>query len=154
MSRLARALLPVAHGALALPATAGDEALLEGAYDALDGFLAEPIAARYLRAVRALRTLSAHRRRSPEIQRLSRRSLDAELDKLERSQAGLGIVGLRSLPADPSAGRRIAALALLLEAHREIAQRVRAPEQLRARVEVLPSAPERRGRGDRRLRRR
>ena len=146
MSRLAQALLPVAHNALALPATAGDERLLATAYDTLDSFLAQPIAARYLRAVRALRSLSAHRRRSPELRRLSQRSLDAELDKFERAQPGLAVVGLRSLPADPSAGRRIAALALLLEAHREIAQRVRAPETHRARVNVVPSKPDRRSR--------
>jgi hypothetical protein len=147
MSRLARALLPTARRALCLPPAQGaqDAALLAAAYDALDGFLAEPVASRYLRAVRSLDELSRLRRSAGEIDRLARRSLDAELDRLERlSVAATPVDALRSLPADARAGRRIQALAALLEAHRSIAQRVRAPERLRAKLEVVSDVRPRR----------
>jgi hypothetical protein len=137
MSRLARALLPIAHRALSLPAAHDDENTLAEAYDALDGFLAVPVASRYLRATRALRALSLHRRRSVELGRLARRSIDAQLERLAR--AGTDVDELRSLPADPRAGRRLQALAALLEAHRAVAVRVRAPEKLRAKVVVQKS---------------
>jgi len=152
MSTLARALLPIAHQTLALPCAGDDdEPLLRTAYDALDGFLAEPIASRYLSAVRALAALSRLRRRSVELGRLARRALDFQLDRLgQLAVPGVPVEALRALPADPRAGRRIQALAGLLEAHREIAQRVRAPERLRARIEVVPGderrAADRRGR--------
>jgi hypothetical protein len=150
MSALARALLPIAHRALTLPhAPEAVDAPARGcAYDALDGFLGEPIASRYLMAVRALGALSRLRRRGVELARLAQRSLDHELDRL--SLPGDAIETLRALPADPRAGRRIQALAGLLEAHREIAQRVRAPERMRARLQVKPASGKAARRGDRR----
>jgi hypothetical protein len=142
MSRLARALLPIAHRALSLPPALDDENTLAEAYDALDGFLAVPVASRYLRATRALRALSLHRRRSVELGRLARRSIDAQLARL--AEAGAPVEALRALPADPRAGRRLQALAALLETHRAVASRVRAPEKLRAKV-IVQKTPGRRG---------
>ena len=139
MNRLARALLPIAHRALALPPSQrhDDEDLLAAALDSLDGFLAVPTPSRYLIALRALGSLSRLRRRSADVDRLARRSINAELDRLDtRALAGAPIEALRSLPADPRVGRRIQALTALLDAHRELALRVRAPERLRAKVTV------------------
>jgi hypothetical protein len=153
MSALARSLLPIAHRVLTLPqAPEPVDAPVRGcAYDALDGFLAEPIASRYLVAVRALGALSRLRKRGVELARLARRSLDHELDRLPLPCDA--VETLRALPADPRAGQRIQALAGLLEAHREIAQRVRAPERLRARLQVQPGTGKTPRRGDRRGRR-
>ena len=52
--RLARALVPVAHGALGLPRARAseDEPLLESALEAIDAFLETPEASRYLVATR------------------------------------------------------------------------------------------------------
>ncbi|MEO6954483.1 MAG: hypothetical protein ABI321_21980 [Polyangia bacterium] len=137
--RLARALVPVAHGALSLPRARAseDEPLLEAALEAIDAFLEAPEASRYLVATRTLRTLSRLRQRSTDLEKLARRSLDGELERL-RVRAVLPdeetLDRLRALPPDPRAGRRLQALGALLEAHRLLAVRVRAPETHRAKI--------------------
>jgi hypothetical protein len=150
LSELPRRLAATAARTLALPAApdAEDPGLQAAALDAIDEFIASPVAHRYLAAVRALSQLSRLRRRSGGIERLARRAIDAELDQLEQSallpQAAEGatlIEQLRALPADPRTPRRLQALAALLEAHREIALRVRAPERLRARLEMPAESP-------------
>jgi hypothetical protein len=146
MSELARALVPIAHRALALPASRSSEdaPLLAGALDAIDGFLAEPVASRYLRAARALAELTRLRRRTTELEKLARRSLSIELGRLESmlpvddDAATSAAAELQALPPDPRAGLRVRALVALLEAHAELAVRVRAPERHRARM-ALPA---------------
>ncbi len=147
MNALARALIPVAHRALSLPSVrpAEDEPTLLAALAAIDGFLAQPVASRYLVANRSLDALARLRGRSPQIEKLATRAVEAELGKL-RSRALLpeGVTGdgstedplrvLAALPPDPRAGRRLQALGALLEAHRALALRVRAPEVHRARL--------------------
>ena len=158
MNVLARALVPIAQHALSLPVArpVEDEPLLAAALDAVDGFLATPCASRYLTAARSLSDLARLRTRSTQVETLARRSLRYELDRLDtllgdESVGTPAVAGaepaapsmatvispLRSLPPDPRAGRRIQALAALIEAHHTIAQRVRAPEQHRARL-ALP----------------
>ena len=150
MNPLARALVPIAHRALCLPAgrPAEDEPVLAAALDAIDGFLAAPVASRYLAAARALGALTRLRRRSTQIEKLARRSLHVELDRLASvlgspsSDETSAIDRLRALPPDPRAGRRVQALVALLEVHRALALRVRAPEQHRARLALPEQVPE------------
>ncbi len=150
MNTLARALVPIAHRAFCLPVARPieDEPLLAFALDAIDGFLAAPVASRYLTAARALGELTRLRRRSTTLEKLARRSLDVELGRLDAllptpgSDQPSAIEQLRALPPDPRAGRRIQALAALLEAHRALAVRVRAPEQHRARITLPEGAAE------------
>lgn len=161
MNVLARALLPVAHRALALPPARPleDEPRLLAALDAIDGFLAQPVASRYLVATRTLDELTRLRRRSAQVDILARRSLDAELVRLQTRAvlpAGEGAEGtdpidaLRALPADPRAGRRLQALGALLEAHRELALRSRAPETHRAKMAKPEGAGAQKRKGERR----
>ncbi len=84
---------------------------------------------------------------------MARRAIDAELDQLAhsallpRTAEGATIIEqLRALPPDPRTPRRLQALSALLEAHREIALRVRAPERLRARLEIPAEGTPNRGR--------
>jgi hypothetical protein len=145
LSDLARMLVSTATRTLALPASPDpqDAALQTAALDTIDEFIARPAAHRYLAAVRALSQLSRLRRRIGGIERLARRAIDAELDQLAQSallppsaEGATIIEQLRALPADPRTPRRLQALTALLEAHRAIASRVRAPERLRARLEI------------------
>ena len=150
--RLSRALIPLAHRALSLPAAAPeeDEPHLSRALDAIDGFLAAPVGSRYLMAARSLAALSRLRGRSTQVQMLARRALDGQLARLEeRGVLGEQLGVLRDLPPDPRAGRRLQALGALLEAHRAIAVRVREPESHRAKI-VAPA----RGRAARKTERR
>ena len=141
--RLAAALVPVAYRALALPPArpSEDEPLLEAALEAIDAFLATPVGSRYLVATRTLGALTKLRRRSTDLEKLARRSLDGELARL-RHRAVLPdeatLDTLRALPPDPRAGRRLQALGALLEAHRLLAVRVRAPEAHRAKIVAPP----------------
>ena len=154
MVRLARALVPVAHRALSLPPAppAEDEPLLESALDAIDGFLADPAASRYLYAARSLGALTRLRRRTTQVTTLARRSLDGELARLSTSALLEGELGvLSALPPDPRAGRRLQALGALLEVHRALAVRVRAPETHRAKI-VAPDKPQQARKKERRAR--
>lgn len=145
MNALARALIPTAHRALCLPSVrpSEDEPQLLAALSAIDAFLERPVASRYLVANRTLNALARLRGRSPQLERLASRSLEVELGKL-RSRALLPeaaasgdldpLTILGALPPDPRAGRRLQALSALLEVHRALALRVRAPEAHRARL--------------------
>jgi hypothetical protein len=145
MNALAQALIPTAHRALSLAPVrpSEDEPMLLAALTAVDHFVANPSASRYLVAHRSLNALARLRGRSPQIERLATRSVEAELGRL-RTRALLPdsssegevdpIAVLAGLPPDPRAGRRLQALAALLEAHRALALRVRAPEAHRARL--------------------
>ena len=159
MNALARALIPVAHRALSLPSVrpAEDEPALLAALAAIDGFLTQPLASRFLVANRSLDALARLRGRSPQIEKLATRAVESELGKLRsrallpESIAGGGatedpLLVLAALPPDPRAGRRLQALAALLEAHRALALRVRAPEAHRARL-IKPEASRATGSG-------
>jgi hypothetical protein len=163
MIRFARTLVAAAARTLALPPSpephdAEDARLETVALGAIDAYVASPFAHRYLAAMRALASLSCLRRRAAGTERLARRALDAEIDRLAQSallprtdDGERALEQLRALPADARAPRRLQALTALLEAHRAIALRVREPERLRAPMEMPPPGLTSRGR-DRRQR--
>jgi len=119
IAALARALLPRALHAYRL---LGADALA-----ALDPFLAAPGPATFLRATRALLEAERDARLAPSSSPLAARSRDRALARavafpaLDDATRAL----LQLLPADARAGSRLTALAALLEAHAELADRVR-----------------------------
>jgi hypothetical protein len=125
---LARALLP---RALHAHRVAGAHALA-----ALDPFLAAPGPATFLRAVRGLLEAERDARLAPSSSPLAARSRDRALARavafpaLDDATRAL----LKLLPADARAGSRLTALAALLEAHAELADRVREHDQRRLGV--------------------
>lgn len=147
-ARLARDLLRRATGALsAIPADAQADAL-----SAIDAFVACPVAATYLAAVRVL---AGERRRWALQQVRQARAGYARARGLDtvRRELGVGAADLfAALPVDDRAGLRLRSLALLAAAHRELAGRVAGSaelmrkqlEQARARDRTAPAAPPRR----------
>ena len=145
IARLARALLLASRRALAaLPAEHHEEAL-----SALDGFLAAPAPATYVAAARGLDAAVRTHRLAGALERSARRSLARGLARLEESQ-GKDTAELAALGAahaagavDRRAGRRLAALAALLDAHAALTGRVQvAVEQMRVRLGEPPVAPQ------------
>jgi hypothetical protein len=119
VAQLARALLP---RALKTYRALGADALA-----ALDPFLAAPGPATFLRAARALLEAERDAHLAPSSSPLAARSRDRALARavafpaLDDATRAL----LSLLPADARAGSRLTALAALLEAHAELADRVR-----------------------------
>ncbi len=143
-ARLARALLFAARRALgALPAEHHEEALA-----ALDGFLAAPAPATYVAAARGLDAAVRTHRLAGALERSARRSLARGLARREESP-GKGVAELAARGAadgagavDRRAGRRLAALAALLDAHAALTGRVQAAvEQMRVRLGEPAVAP-------------
>jgi hypothetical protein len=97
---------------------------------AIDGFLARPAPSTHLQAVRVLCDLRAHARRSRSRAELSVRARDRGLAMVSQVASGLA-EDLAALEADSACGRRLEALATLLEAHQDLAARVRRAERAR-----------------------
>jgi hypothetical protein len=143
VAELARALLVEAARVLpGLDGEAGSAALAE-----IDAFVAVPLPSRWLRATRTLREMGRRARGERNIAALARRSFDRGLARV----GTVSVVGdaareaLSALPVDASSGRRLEALAALLEAHQEVAGRVREADAtrrtLKAEIATAPSKP-------------
>jgi hypothetical protein len=137
VSRMAATLFPLAvrlHRDV--PAEAQTAALA-----ALDGFLAQPSPSAFMRATRELRGAITAHRFSHATRALSGRAFGRALDRLNATdildEERRGV--LASLPVDVRAARRLDALAALLQAHDELATRVRAPQKYK--LEPLPPEP-------------
>jgi hypothetical protein len=124
--KLARSLLRAALATLPLL----DEDARAPALSAIDGFIARPAPSTHLFAVRILGELRAQARRSRSYAALAGRARERGLEKLSRVASGLA-GELAALEADPACGPRLEALAVLLEAHRELVARVRRAERAR-----------------------
>ena len=116
---------------------------------ALDGFLAAPGPARYLTATRVL----AEARRTRTLRQVraaqSGYAMARGLDAVRRELGSAAAEALAEVPADPRAGLRLRALALLAAAHRELAERVAGSaetlrRQLGLATEKPPGPPSRR----------
>jgi hypothetical protein len=108
---------------------------------ALDGFLAAPGPASYLQAVRVLGDAARAVRAAEAGEAFAER---AHAHGLERVRAldwlePATVEALDALPIDARAGQRLRALATLLEAHQQLAGRVRQADTLRG----LPPPPTR-----------
>jgi hypothetical protein len=124
--KLARSLLRAALATLPL---LEDEAR-QPAFAAIDEFLARPAPSTHLAAVRVLYELRAHARRSRGRVALAVRARDRGLEMVSQVASALADE-LGALEADPACGRRLEALAALLEAHQDLAARVRRAERAR-----------------------
>jgi hypothetical protein len=136
-ARLAAALARRARRGLGTRLGAGREAALA----ALDAFLAEPSPARFLGAVRAL----AAAERAAARRRLERgnagRSFDQAIEALRASGLDADAVQrLADRPAEPRVGARLAALAALVSAHRELVGRAEAAARALRETLRLPGA--------------
>jgi hypothetical protein len=121
LGRLAASLLRKAIVALSeLPADGRAEPLR-----ALDAFIAAPGPSSYLRASCALRQARLDLRLSGLRERGAARSYLRGLDRLRAVDAALA-GELSSVPVDPASGARLGALAALVEAERELSERVAA----------------------------
>ena len=136
---LARALLRAASRALPeIPAELREESLA-----AIDAFVAAPGPANYLRACRLLQEARDAGRAAQADTPLALRSFERGLERLE----SLPFVEpeqldqLAQLPCDVRAGRRLSALAALLDAHQELAARVRRVDAERVAL-FRPAPPE------------
>jgi hypothetical protein len=113
-----------------------DEPSREEALLAIDSFVAQPVAAPYLAAMRVLQQLRRQAQRARTVSTLAERSRQRGLETL----AAVPSVGaelaaaLQALPVDARTGQRLQALAALLDAHRELASRVRRAEAERRPV--------------------
>jgi hypothetical protein len=138
VAALARALLPRAVATLrTLPADARGPSLA-----ALDGFLAAPGPASFLRAARQLKEAQ----QAAAVAKHGRSSLDRLLaEGATRLAAVPGLPAaiakeiISTLPLDARAGRRLTAVALLLETYEELQSRV-ATDTAEMRQRLLPSA--------------
>ncbi|HEY0707702.1 MAG TPA: hypothetical protein VGG33_12945 [Polyangia bacterium] len=138
VAALARALLPRAVSALRTlsPDDRGPSLA------AIDGFLAEPGPASFLRAARLLREAQ----QAGALAKHGRGSLDRLLaEGAVRLKAVPGLPApiaseiIATLPLDARAGRRLAAVAMLLETFEELQSRV-ATDTAEMRQRLLPSA--------------
>jgi hypothetical protein len=138
--------------ARAFPALDGADR--ERAWEAIDELVAAPTAAGCLRATRRLRALGRRARSEASWRRLAERSLGRGLERVRQVPALAAAEAaemLATLPLDARAGRRLEALAILIEAHQHLAARLReAAAARRALIEVGltadPPARERRRR--------
>jgi hypothetical protein len=109
--------------ARAWPAVAGDPPALA----AIDEFVARPSPSRYLRAARLIYQAAAAARGSRLDEAVAGRAHAQGLERLRAS----GLLdpargeALAAYPVDRRAGHRLSALAMLLDAHRELTARVR-----------------------------
>lgn len=140
---MARMLLREAGTILpALPPPHCDEPLA-----AIDEFVAAPRPWRFLRALRLLRQALRDLRAGEAIGDLQERSFQRGLERLSAlTFIGPELAGaLKALPRDPRAGVRLQGLAVLLEAHHELAGRIRQIEATKPQSSAQP----RRRSGDR-----
>jgi hypothetical protein len=145
-----RALLHTA--ARALPGLAPE--VEAPALAAIDAFVADPGPARFLHAHRVLEQARRQARVVRASTTLAARSLERGLDRI-RSLPFFDeelAKTLASLPCDSRAGRRLSALAALLDAHQELAARVRTVDAERS-TRYRPYQPERPVIAARRIRR-
>jgi hypothetical protein len=117
----------------------------EPALAAIDDFVATPSPSRYLRAARLL-TAAARAARAARLDAtFAGRAFDHGLARLQALPYldAARAADLAATPLDPRAGHRLTALAMLLEAHHELAARVRRVDADR-RQHLIPVAVERR----------
>jgi hypothetical protein len=137
LARMATSLLPLAVRLHRDVPSNGRAAALA----ALDQFIAQPSPTGFLRAARELRGAIAAHRFAHSSRVLSERAFGRALTRLhdtailDEERRGL----LASLPVDVRAARRLDALAALLQAHDELAARVRVPQKYK--LEPLPPEP-------------
>lgn len=124
--KLAKSLLRAAMATLPLL----DEEARPPALSAIDEFIAEPAPSTHLAAVRILAELRKSARQSQSRAALAVRARERGLEKVSQV-AGELAADLAALEADPACGRRLEALALLLQAHQELVARVRRAERAR-----------------------
>ncbi len=109
-------------------------------YPPLDAFLAQPTPSHYLAAARCLAAARRDARQSHSHSALAKRSFARGIERLRALPfVDASVPGrLSHLPVDSCAGQRLCALAALLEAHQELAARVRKEP---ASIAPPPNAP-------------